>query len=202
LITARFLSRRFGKGIVKRRLYALQGLAVDRIRAYALDTERPHRYTPRPAKSTESQAMTAKRRPARRKTQSFKRAYLPSAKIEARPSPGKGRGIFARQAIRKGEVIERSPILLVPRGHEGPVLAETILGRYMFQTDDGLRYVIALGYASLYNHGDEANAEFFVSNEAIVIKATRAIRRGAEVCLDYGWGPADWEAAGLPVGGN
>jgi SET domain-containing protein len=127
-----------------------------------------------------------------------RRPYQPSSKIEARPSPGKGRGIFAVRNLRGGEVIERSPILLVP-GSEGDILAETFLGRYMFQTDDGKRYVIALGYASLYNHDDDANAEFFVSSDAIVIKALRAIRKGAEVTLDYGWTAGDWAAAGVPV---
>ena len=121
---------------------------------------------------------------------------MPSTKIETRPTKDRGRGIFSTKAIKRGEVIERSPVILVPK-KEGDRLLNSILGRYMFETDDNSRFVVALGFASLINHDDNPNAEFFVSSETITIKARRAIAKGVEVTHDYGWEKEDWESIGV-----
>lgn len=122
--------------------------------------------------------------------------FTPSSKIVVRASPGKGRGVFTTRKIRAGEVIEEAPVLLVPRD-QNDTLANTFLAHYMFQTDNGKRYVIALGLVSMLNHGDDANAEFFVSSDMITIKATRAISSNAEVTVDYGWRGEEWRAVGV-----
>jgi SET domain-containing protein len=124
------------------------------------------------------------------------RRFRPSAKIEARPSKGKGRGVFALRAIGRGEVIETAPALLVPRS-QGDDLITSFLSHYMFQTDAGGRYVIGLGFTSLFNHGDKPNAEFYASMDRIVIKARRPIAAGAEITVDYGWSESEWEAIGV-----
>lgn len=113
-----------------------------------------------------------------------------------RPSKLGGRGVFATKALRRGEIIERSPVILLPK-NEGDALLETILGRYMFQTDDNTRFVFALGLASLINHNDQANAEFFVSVESISIVAQRSIAKGDEIFHDYGWTEEEWQRAGV-----
>ena len=38
----------------------------------------------------------------------------PSAAIEVKRIKGKGRGVFARRRIRRGEVIERVPVIVLP----------------------------------------------------------------------------------------
>jgi SET domain-containing protein len=124
--------------------------------------------------------------------------FKPSDKIEVRASPGKGRGVFATRAVRRGEHLEVAPILLVPHA-DGAALARSFLGHYMFQTDDGERYAIGLGYASLINHDDDPNVEFFVSYDTITIRALRAIPKGAELTIDYGWTPAEWADVGIPA---
>lgn len=129
-----------------------------------------------------------------------KRHFKPTEKVAIRPSPQKGRGVFATRAIRRGEIIETAPVLLVP-DDEGDDLLSSFLGHYMFQTDDGRHYAIGLGLTSLINHAERANAEFYVNRERITIKATRSIAAGDEVTINYGWSKADWRDAigALPI---
>ena len=124
------------------------------------------------------------------------RRFKPATKIEVRPSTGKGRGVFAMAAVRRGEIIESAPVLLVPTAQNDTFVA-SFLGHFMFQTDDGRRYAIGLGFSSMINHSDDANAVFSVSTERIVIHARRAIAAGAEVTVDYGWTAAEWGQAGF-----
>jgi SET domain-containing protein len=125
-----------------------------------------------------------------------KKRYRATGKIEVRHSPGKGRGVFAVKALRRGEVIETAPVLIVPRRDE-EALAASFLRHYMFQTDNGRHYAVALGFASMINHDDDANAEFFVDTGTIVIRALRRIRAGDEVTVNYGWHPEEWADAGV-----
>ncbi len=112
-------------------------------------------------------------------------------KVEVRYSPGKGRGVFATRMIRKGEVIEAAPSLLVP-GKDAERIESSFLKHYIFQTDSGLDYVVATGYVAIANHADDNNAEFHVSREVSKIKAVKTIRRGDEVTVDYGWSESEW----------
>ncbi len=76
-------------------------------------------------------------------------------------------------------------------------LAESFLGHYMFKSDNKKHFVIGLGFTSLINHAVDANSEFLISIDNIVIKAKRAIAAGAEVTIDYGWRAEDWALAGV-----
>jgi tRNA-specific adenosine deaminase 3 len=116
-------------------------------------------------------------------------------KVEVRYSPGKGRGVFATKPIRRGEAIEVAPSLMVPASDEAR-LAGSFLRHYLFQTDDGRHYVVAMGYVAIANHSDDANATFDITTEASTIRATKSIRVGQEVCVDYGWTEAEWHAMG------
>jgi SET domain-containing protein len=124
------------------------------------------------------------------------RPFTPSRNISARPSSGKGRGVFATRRIRAGEIIETAPVLLVPK-EQAALLATSFLGHYMFKSDNKKHFVIGLGFSSLINHGADANAEFFVSIDCIVVKARRAILSGAEVTIDYGWRAEEWALVGV-----
>ena len=110
----------------------------------------------------------------------------PNGALEVRAAGTKGRGVFAAKAFKKGEVIEVAPALRVPKGEEAIFLA-TFLANYLFATqEDGS--VIGLGYTSLYNHSNKPSADFFVNDTIVAIKATRNIKAGEEITLDYGWG--------------
>lgn len=126
------------------------------------------------------------------------RSFKSNPKINIKPSKGKGRGVFATGRIHGGEVIEISPVLLVPKS-EGDALSKTFLGHYMFQTDNHKHYVIGLGLTSMYNHDDDPNAEFYVTVDSITVKARRAITMGREITVDYGWGVEEWALVGITL---
>ena len=118
-------------------------------------------------------------------------ASISHKSIEVKDSPGKGRGVFATKAIEKGETIEVAPVLMVPWDDETFVLA-SFLQHYTFsvyggsEKDDDFT-AIALGYASLYNHSDKENADWRINTKCIIVFATRNIKRGEEITIDYGW---------------
>ena len=65
---------------------------------------------------------------------------------------------------------------------------QTVLGEYLFSCDDGSGDVaIALGYGSLYNHSDDANAEYTkdAQSNTIAFTARRDISPGEEVTVTY-----------------
>jgi SET domain-containing protein len=115
-------------------------------------------------------------------------------KVEVRYSPGKGRGVFATKRIRRGEVIEAAPSLVVPSG-DTKRIETSFLKHYIFQTDSGFDYVVATGYVAIANHDDDNNAEFFVSREVSSVRAVKTILPGEEVTVDYGWTENEWPAA-------
>ncbi len=103
------------------------------------------------------------------------------------PSPISGRGVFAERPFAPGEVIERCAWLRVPACELGN-LQSTVLRDYLFSCDDGSGdAAIALGHGSLYNHSDDANAEYRkdARENAVVIRARRAIAPGEEVTVAY-----------------
>lgn len=115
-------------------------------------------------------------------------------KVTVRYSPGKGRGVFATRTIRKGEIIEAAPSLLVPP-QDAKRIEASFLKHYIFQTDAGSDYVVATGYVAIANHADDNNAEFLVSREVSRIRAVRTIQKGEEVTVNYGWDEHEWPAA-------
>lgn len=98
---------------------------------------------------------------------------------------GKGRGVFARRAIKKGAVIERVPVLLVPiDGMNSPALS-----RFCF-TRNYKTVAIALGYGSLYNHSYRANARYDDHLPGqMVFRAIRNIRADEEITINYNGEP-------------
>lgn len=101
------------------------------------------------------------------------------------PSSLGGRGVFTGAEIPAGTTIELAPVILLS-AEDRKVVHGTHLHDYYFQWD-GDRAAIALGYGSLYNHADEANAEFELDYEfdQIRFKALKDIPAGAEICTNY-----------------
>lgn len=101
------------------------------------------------------------------------------------PSPLGGRGVFTGAKIPAGTTIELAPVILLS-AKDRKVIHETHLHDYYFQWD-GDRAAIALGFGSLYNHSDDANAEFELDYdfEQIRFQALQDIAAGAEITTDY-----------------
>ncbi len=107
--------------------------------------------------------------------------------LRVAPSPISGRGVFAERFFASGELLERCEVLRIPASQLKTV-QETVLAQYLFSCDDGSGDVaIALGHGSVYNHSDDANAEYVkdAGNNLIVFTARRDIAAGEEVTVTY-----------------
>jgi SET domain-containing protein len=70
-----------------------------------------------------------------------------------------GRGIFAGQDIKAGELIEVSPVIIIQKEDWENYLKKTILYNYCFYWREDL--ALALGYGSLFNHSYDPNAKYY-----------------------------------------
>ena len=108
--------------------------------------------------------------------------------LEVRPSPGAGRGVFARRAFAADEVVERFAVIVVPAEETAAVQA-TRLGWYVFAWEEE-HVAVGLGFGSLYNHSPQPNARWWALPEELLIElvASRPIEAGEEVLIDYAGG--------------
>ncbi|HET8572891.1 MAG TPA: SET domain-containing protein-lysine N-methyltransferase [Edaphocola sp.] len=101
--------------------------------------------------------------------------------------PGKGLGVFTRTAMGEGEVVEISPVLVMPP-EARTLLDQTALHDYIFEWGwESRQCCVAWGYISLYNHSYTANCEHFMDfdNNIIMIRTVRAIDAGEELTINY-----------------
>ena len=103
-------------------------------------------------------------------------------------SDDKGRGVFATRAIRKGEIIEVSPVVPVAKGD----IAENgnAPDGYLLEWDadtKGEEYAMPLGYVMLYNHGVKPTIEIEsdFENYTMTVKAARDLKVGEELTWNY-----------------
>jgi SET domain-containing protein len=115
---------------------------------------------------------------------------LQSGLICVKESPGKGRGVFAAAPIRKGAVIERVPVLLVPLKDLANGPNNATLNMYFYQWTKK-NFACALGYGSLYNHSFEPNVLFKCGRHTMTYKALRYIEEGEELTINYNGEPED-----------
>ena len=115
------------------------------------------------------------------------RIFSPS-KIYVDKSPVHGWGVFAKETINEGEIFEEVPVLELPI-NKGEVTS--LLIDYRFNWPQGVEWdkqVVGLGFASLYNHSNDANA-FWVSDlEKNTFKfiSNKKISSGDEIFIWYG----------------
>jgi len=112
------------------------------------------------------------------------RTYGGPLSVEMGSSPVHGRGMFAREFIPSGTIIEIAPLIPFTRTH---VDNESVIRNYDI-TYKGGKTAIMLGYASIYNHRDDNNAFWYFDDheDIIYIKSLRDIRAGEEVFVSYG----------------
>ena len=106
-----------------------------------------------------------------------------------------GRGVIATAPIAKGETIEVCPVLTVDPDDANGVLADYVVDL----GDDSEGSALMLGYGSLYNHSEDANAEYvYESDDAYAFMALRDIAAGEEITISYSdeW----WETRGQEPG--
>jgi SET domain-containing protein len=127
---------------------------------------------------------------ARRARASDQLRPVPNERLEIRSDPVKGRGIFAREAIAAGTLIEAAPVIIVPEA-QCALLDRTILHDYYFHWDgdpDGEgRGAVALGLVALCNHSRRPNARVRrnFAQDTLDLVALAPIAAGDEVTIDY-----------------
>jgi uncharacterized protein len=108
-------------------------------------------------------------------------------------SPKRGRGVFTTKNLKKGTVIEISPVLVLTE-KERKILEKTLLYHYVFEWgDDKKRAALALGYISLYNHSYDANCEYEMEfgKKLMTVRTVKNIKKGEELFINYNATPDD-----------
>lgn len=115
---------------------------------------------------------------------------VPNHRIEVKTSRGRGRGVFAREAIAPGTVIESAPVIILP-AEDCPALDQTVIHDYYFHWDgdaegDG-RGALGLGLVTLCNHSGRpcARVDRNYARQTLDLVATTPIRPGDEITIDY-----------------
>lgn len=108
------------------------------------------------------------------------------------------KGVFCVDYIKKDEIFEVAPILIIP----SEIPKGNTLIDYVFKIDDDT-CAIAFGYASIYNHRNMPMCSYKISEEAatITFTALRDIIPGEEIFSSYGknyWNTRDISAKSSP----
>ncbi|MBS1512489.1 MAG: SET domain-containing protein-lysine N-methyltransferase [Bacteroidetes bacterium] len=113
--------------------------------------------------------------------------------IIVQPSPLHGRGVFAEKKFTPGAVIETAPVILMHAEDKEQLSATTLFHYYFVVGHAKYPVALGLGYTSLYNHSNKANAVYSISiaKASITIKACKNILPGDEITLNYNGTPDD-----------
>ena len=98
-----------------------------------------------------------------------------------------GRGVYARRNIKKNEIIEKCPVIEVPK-HDMANLRESFLVTYFFYFGKKRqRLAVALGFGSIYNHSYKPNARFKIkpTEKSIDFIALNDIKKDEEITVNY-----------------
>lgn len=111
-----------------------------------------------------------------------------NSKIYIDQSPIHGWGVFAKELIKEGEIIEECPVITLPinKGESTSLLID-----YRFNWPQGTEWeeqVFPFGYGGLYNHSEKANA-YWISNlkrKTFLFISNRDILANEEIFVWYG----------------
>lgn len=101
--------------------------------------------------------------------------------------PNAGRGVFAMRDIKKGEVIEKCPIIEIPKGDRSNLDESFLVTYFLYFGKNKERFGLMLGFGSIYNHSDKPNATFKIYTKGRVVEfvALKNINKDEEITFDY-----------------
>ena len=109
-------------------------------------------------------------------------------KIQCEKSSLGGFGVFATEDIKKGELIESCPVVVVPF-EEWKFVQHSKLVDYIFEwaPTEEKRIAYILGYAMVYNHSYDPNSETRkdIENGLFHFYARKDVQRGEEITHNY-----------------
>jgi SET domain-containing protein len=101
--------------------------------------------------------------------------------------PGMGRGVFTRERIPGGTIVELSPVIVM-NGSDRVHLDKTLLHDYIFEWGKQKdQCCMALGFIPMYNHSYASNCEYFMDfdDDTIFVKTVSAVEAGEELTINY-----------------
>jgi len=108
--------------------------------------------------------------------------YVDTSKI-----PKAGRGVFARNNIKKGEMIERCPTIEIP-SEDAANLTDSIIITYVYHLGkEKERALLPLGFGPIYNHTYRPNADYKIKQNGKFIDfiANKDIKKDEEITVNY-----------------
>ena len=125
-----------------------------------------------------------------------KKIYIADSKLT-----NAGRGVFAKEKIRSGELIESCPTLVLHGPKDRRNLRKTGLVNYYFLWGlDHDRVAICLGWGSIYNHSFSPNARYekMTNDDRMDFYALCDIETGEEITVNYNGAPTDTRMLRIP----
>ena len=120
----------------------------------------------------------------------------PPAKVYIAKSSVHGWGVFAKEIIYEGEVIEETPLLdlKIEKGSPSSVLLDHRFNWPQGSGGNWIQQVIPWGYGCVYNHSNQPNATWRsnLENETFEFYAVTNIQPNEEIFTYYG-GVDYWE---------
>jgi uncharacterized protein len=101
---------------------------------------------------------------------------------------GLGRGVYAARAFKAGELIEVASVVeLAVDWDTLPKPLQTRVFNWKYLTNSDNQLALAMGFGSLYNHSESANARFEGDRQHSVMRyiATRDIAENEQVLINY-----------------
>ncbi len=106
-------------------------------------------------------------------------------------TPDRGRGVFTRERIPAGTVIEVAPVIVMQKT-DRQHLDQTLLHDYIFEWGKLKdKCCMALGLVPIYNHSYKSNCEYFMDfeDDSIMVKTIRVVEKDEELTINYN---GDW----------
>lgn len=113
--------------------------------------------------------------------------------ISVKDAPGKGRGVFAQRNLKKDEVIEICPVIVLPPEEVNTLELTQLYNYYFAWGTDSRGAAIALGCGSLYNHSYTPNAKYQKDFDNGLLKyiCIKDISENEEITINYNYDPED-----------
>lgn len=117
--------------------------------------------------------------------------------LHLKPTPSKGRGVFASRLIPAGTVIDTSPVLILDPIENTNHIENTSLYDYTYNwptldTETGKHIktqAVIFGLGSMFNHSKQNQNVGWrrdLENQVVIYHSLRDIAEGEELCISYG----------------
>jgi SET domain-containing protein len=119
----------------------------------------------------------------------LKNILFKNPKIEIRRSSIHGWGVFTKEFIKKDELLEEIPFIVIPMS---PNESSSLFIDYRFNYPSGVgkwtNQVLPFGFAGLYNHSDSPNAYWYTDeeNKLFIFRTSSDIESNSEIFVYYG----------------